>query len=151
MKKFKKKIQFNFLHLIKFFFFLPNIINKLNIAVQLQLLIFQFNCIEYNLISIFIWYYRIILIFYCTLTCFFLDWMIHFLCEQNETKLETIEISICIYVTANLRIQIFPGIPNPFRESGKSLKWISSKSNLTWNNWRSISEIPGINSPESLK
>ena len=27
-----------------------------------------------------------------------------------------------MYGTANLRNQIFPGIPNPFRESGKSLK-----------------------------
>ena len=36
-----------------------------------------------------------------------------------------------IYVTANPRNQIFPGISNPFKESGESLKWISSKSNLT--------------------
>ena len=35
------------------------------------------------------------------------------------------------YVTANLRNQIFPGIPNPLRESGESLKLISIKSNLT--------------------
>ena len=35
-----------------------------------------------------------------------------------------------IHVTANLRNQIFPGIPNPFRESGESLKLISSKSNV---------------------
>ena len=34
-----------------------------------------------------------------------------------------------IYVTANLRNQIFPGIANPFRESGESLKCI---------------EVPGI-------
>ena len=33
---------------------------------------------------------------------------------------------LCVYVTANLRNQIFPGIPNPLRESGESLKWISS-------------------------
>ena len=33
-------------------------------------------------------------------------------------------------VTANLRAQIFHGIPNPFRESGEPLKWISSKYNL---------------------
>ena len=37
---------------------------------------------------------------------------------------------IFIYVTANLRNQIFPGIPNPFREFVESLKWISSKSNV---------------------
>ena len=29
---------------------------------------------------------------------------------------------VCVYVTANLRNQLFPGIPNPFRESGESLK-----------------------------
>ena len=28
----------------------------------------------------------------------------------------------CIYVTANLRNQLFPGIPNPFRELGEFLK-----------------------------
>ena len=32
---------------------------------------------------------------------------------------------------SNLRNEIFPGIPNPFRESGESLKLIPSKSNLT--------------------
>ena len=57
----------------------------------------------------------------------------------------------------NLRNQIFSGIPNPFRESGESLKGISHKNqnltkpNLTWNNWSSISEIPGNYSAESLK
>ena len=30
----------------------------------------------------------------------------------------------------NLRNQIFPGIPNPFRESGESLKKISNKLGL---------------------
>ena len=35
-----------------------------------------------------------------------------------------------VYVTANLRNQLFPGIFNPFRESGESLKWISSKLSL---------------------
>ena len=35
------------------------------------------------------------------------------------------------YITANLRNQIFPGIPNPFKESGESLKLLSSKSNQT--------------------
>ena len=34
------------------------------------------------------------------------------------------------YVTANLRNQIFPGIPNPFRESGESLKCIEIPRNL---------------------
>ena len=29
---------------------------------------------------------------------------------------------IYIYVTANVRNQILPGFPNPFRESGESLK-----------------------------
>ena len=38
---------------------------------------------------------------------------------------------LSVYVIANLRNQIFPGIPNPLRESWESLKWISSKSNLT--------------------
>ena len=33
---------------------------------------------------------------------------------------------LCIYVTANLWNQLFSGIPNPFRESGESLEWISS-------------------------
>ena len=37
-----------------------------------------------------------------------------FVCIYIET--------ICIYVTANLRKQLFPGIPNPFREFGEYLK-----------------------------
>ena len=40
-----------------------------------------------------------------------------------------IGLFICIYVTANLRYQIFPGIPNPFRESGESLKCIEISQN----------------------
>ena len=37
-----------------------------------------------------------------------------------------------IYITGlnNLRNQILPGIPNPLRESGESLKLIYSKSNV---------------------
>ena len=43
----------------------------------------------------------------------------------------TIILSIySVYVTANLRNQIFPGFPNLFRESEESLKLIFSKSNL---------------------
>ena len=47
------------------------------------------------------------------------------------TGIFTTTLYIYIYVTANLRNQIFPGIPYPLRESGESLKRISSKSNLT--------------------
>ena len=32
------------------------------------------------------------------------------------------DIFYSVYVTANLWNQIFPGLPNPFRESGESLK-----------------------------
>ena len=45
----------------------------------------------------------------------------------GRNPLSHIYIYIC---SANLLNQIFPGIPNPFRESGESLKWISSKSNV---------------------
>ena len=38
---------------------------------------------------------------------------------------------VYIFATVNLRNQIFPGIPNTFRESGESLKLVSSKSTLT--------------------
>jgi len=37
---------------------------------------------------------------------------------------------IYIYVAANLRNQIFPGIPSLFRESGESLKCIEIPRNL---------------------
>ena len=42
--------------------------------------------------------------------------------------------SMHIYVTANLRNQIFPGIIREYHQIFP---------NLSWNNWRSISEIPG--------
>ena len=35
-----------------------------------------------------------------------------------------------VCVTANLRNQVFPGIPNPLRESGESLKCIEIPQNL---------------------
>ena len=38
--------------------------------------------------------------------------------------------SLCMYVTAILQNQLFPGIPNPFRESGESLKRIEIPRNL---------------------
>ena len=38
--------------------------------------------------------------------------------------------TIYIYVTANLRNQIFLGIPNPLRESGESLIGIEIPRNL---------------------
>ena len=39
-------------------------------------------------------------------------------------------IPMRVYVTANLWNQIFPGIPNPFRESGEYLKCIEIPRNL---------------------
>ena len=42
---------------------------------------------------------------------------------------QTREVFIRIYVTVNLRNQLFPGIPNPFRESGKYLKFIEIPRN----------------------
>ena len=45
-----------------------------------------------------------------------------------------LHIAISGYVTANLRNQIFPEIPREYHQIFL---------NLTWNNWSSISEIPG--------
>ena len=56
-------------------------------------------------------------------------WMEYF--TSKDIPKSSLWIKICslqflynrnIYITANLRNQIFPGIPNPFRESGESLK-----------------------------
>ena len=38
--------------------------------------------------------------------------------------------TVLIYVTVNLRNQLFSGIPNPFRESGEFLKCIEIPRNL---------------------
>ena len=51
--------------------------------------------------------------------------------RRTETHSSACYIHMYIYVTANPRNQLFPGISNPFRESEESLKWIFSKSNLT--------------------
>ena len=51
--------------------------------------------------------------------------------KQNMFGDNILSIHTHIYVPANLWNQIFPGIPDPLREFGESLKLISSKSNLT--------------------
>ena len=50
--------------------------------------------------------------------------------EEEQRQLNYVGI----YITANIRNQLFPWIPNPFRESGESLKCIEIPRNL-WNLW----------------
>ena len=47
--------------------------------------------------------------------------------DSTAHKIEQFLESSSVYVTASPRNQLFPGISSPFRESGESLKWISSK------------------------
>ena len=56
--------------------------------------------------------------------------MINYTDYYSDKK--TLRCSDCMqgHVTANLRNQLLQGIPNLFRESGESLKLISSKSNV---------------------
>ena len=50
--------------------------------------------------------------------------------QFKPTNSASASVIFGVYVTANLRNQIFPGIPNPFRESGESLKFIEIPRNL---------------------
>ena len=53
-----------------------------------------------------------------------------FLCGRQSLRCDSCFARVlyaCIYVAANLWNQLIPGISNSFRESGESLKWISSK------------------------
>ena len=54
---------------------------------------------------------------------------VNFLSSKHRLAMDTLTRKSyeAIYVTASLRNQLFPGISSPFRESGGSLKLISSK------------------------
>ena len=58
------------------------------------------------------------------------DFLIIILLYYDSSEKHILFNHLHIYVTVNLRNQLFPGIPKTFRESGESLKCIEIPRNL---------------------